>query len=99
MPEADAGGEILNLLRDFPPVPTSAWEAAIARDLKGADYDRKLVWHTEEGLNIRPYYRKEALAELGDQLLVRRKGRGWQIAQDAEPGPTAIRADRLHEAG
>jgi len=107
MPDADAGGEILSLLGDFPPVPTSAWEAAIAKDLKGADYEKKLVWRTEEGLAVRPYYRKEALAELGDQLrttpdhypFVRGTGRGWEIAQDAKPGPKAIRADLLHEQG
>src|ERR1039457_5886759 len=62
MPEANAGAEILNLSLDFPPVPTATWEAAIAKDLKGADYDTKLVWRTEEGLAIRPYYRQEALA-------------------------------------
>jgi len=107
MPDTDAGGEILSLGQDFPPVPTAAWEAAIAKDLKGADYEKKLVWRTEEGLAIRPYYRKEALAELGDQLrtapdhypFVRGTGRGWDIAQDAKPGPKAIRADLLHEAG
>ncbi len=49
------------LLRDFPPVTTAAWEAAIARDLKGADYEKKLIWHTEEGLAIKPYYRAEDL--------------------------------------
>jgi hypothetical protein len=64
MPDPDAGGEILSLLGDFPPVPTAAWEAAIAKDLKGADYEKKLVWRTEEGLAVRPYYRKEALAGL-----------------------------------
>jgi methylmalonyl-CoA mutase len=107
MPDADAGGEILSLAQDFPPVPTAAWEAAIGKDLKGADYEKKLVWRTEEGLAIRPYYRKEALAELGDQLrtapdhypFVRGTGRGWEIAQDGKPGPKAIRADLLHEAG
>ena len=26
-----------------------SWEAAIAKDLKGADYEKKLVWRTEEG--------------------------------------------------
>ncbi len=98
MPDTDAG-EILSLRQDFPPVPTSAWEAAIAKDLKGADYDKKLVWRTEEGLALRPYYRKEALEGLSDQLLARRTGRGWEIAQDAQPGPQAIRADLLHEAG
>lgn len=107
MPEEDAGGEILTLQPDFPPVPTTAWEAAIAKDLKGADYEKKLVWRTEEGLGIRPYYRKEALSGLDDQLrtapdhfpFVRGTGRGWQIAQGAKPGPKAIRADLLHEQG
>ena len=58
MPDVDAGAEILNLGSDFPPVPTAAWEAAIAKDLKGADYEKKLVWRTEEGLAVRPYYRR-----------------------------------------
>jgi methylmalonyl-CoA mutase len=107
MPDADTDFEILNLGRDFPPVATAAWEAAIARDLKGADYEKKLVWRTEEGLAIRPYYRQEALAELDAQLrtapghypFVRGAGRSWEIAQDAKPGPKAIRADLLHEDG
>jgi methylmalonyl-CoA mutase len=46
-----------NLLQEFPPVSTQSWEDAIAKDLKGADYARKLIWHTEEGLAVRPYYR------------------------------------------
>jgi len=107
MPEADAGIEILNLDRDFPPVATATWEAAIATDLKGADYEKKLVWRTEEGLAIRPYYRNQALAGLDGQLrtvpglypFVRGTGQSWEIAQDAKPGPDAIRADLLHEAG
>ena len=107
MTETDAGAEILNLRRDFPSVSTETWESAIAKDLKGADYQKKLVWHTEEGLAIRPYYRQEALAGLEDQLrttpgcypYVRGSGRGWEIAQNAKPGPKAVRADLLHEAG
>ena len=104
MPDPD---EILNLSREFPPVPTEAWEAAIAKDLKGADYDKKLVWQTEEGLAIRPYYRREALYGLENQLrtapdrypFVRGSVRNWEIAQDTRPGPKAIRADLLHESG
>ena len=33
----------------------------ITADLKGADYERKLVWKTGEGFNVRPYYRAENL--------------------------------------
>ena len=52
------------LFAEFPPVSTEAWEAAIAVDLKGADYERKLVWRTNEGFNVRPYYRAENLEGL-----------------------------------
>ena len=55
------------LLQEFPPVSTQAWEVAIARDLKGADYTRKLIWQSAEGLPVKPYYRAEDLAMLGRQ--------------------------------
>ena len=53
-----------HLLDEFPPVSTAEWEAAIARDLKGADYEKKLIWHTEDGLSVKPYYRAEDLKDL-----------------------------------
>jgi len=53
-----------NLLEEFPPVPTEKWEAKITVDLKGADYDKRLVWKTIEGFNVKPYYRSENLANL-----------------------------------
>lgn len=53
-----------NLLQEFPPVSTQAWEDAIARDLKGADYARNLISKTEEGLTVKPYYRAEDIAGL-----------------------------------
>ena len=52
------------LFAEFPPVPTEKWEEVIAVDLKGADYERKLVWRTPEGFNVRPYYRAENLEGL-----------------------------------
>ncbi|MDR3702739.1 MAG: methylmalonyl-CoA mutase family protein [Candidatus Sulfopaludibacter sp.] len=107
MRSTEESTEILSLGSEFPPVSTETWEAAIARDLKGADYEKKLVWRTEEGLAVRPYYRSEALQGLEDQVrtapdrypFVRGTGESWEIAQDAKPGPQAIRADLLHEAG
>ncbi len=47
------------LFTEFPPVSTSQWEEVIKKDLKGADYDKKLVCKTLEGFSIRPYYRAE----------------------------------------
>ena len=60
--DARTGTEILNLGQDFPPVATAAWEAVIRKDLKGADYEKKLVWRSDEGVMVRPYYRSENIA-------------------------------------
>ena len=49
------------LFSEFAPVSTEEWMAKITADLKGADYERKLVWKTGEGFNVRPYYRAENL--------------------------------------
>ncbi len=51
-----------HLLQEFPPVSTQSWEEVIQKDLKGADYARKLIWQTEEGLAVKPYYRAEDIA-------------------------------------
>ena len=53
-----------SLFQEFPPVSTEAWEDAIVKDLKGADYAKKLIWKTEEGLAVKPYYRAEDIAGL-----------------------------------
>ena len=49
------------LFEEFPAVSTEQWEAVIQKDLKGADYNKKLVWKTAEGFSVRPYYRAEDL--------------------------------------
>jgi methylmalonyl-CoA mutase len=53
-----------SLLSGFPPVETGTWEEAIAADLKGANYAEKLIWRSPEGIDVKPYYRAEDLAEL-----------------------------------
>lgn len=53
------------LLAEFPITSTAEWEAVIAKDLKGADYEKKLVWRTAEGMAVRPYYRAEDMAAIG----------------------------------
>jgi methylmalonyl-CoA mutase len=81
------------LLNEFPPVSTEQWEEKIEQDLKGADYERKLVWRTLEGFKVQPYYRSENLE--GKEYLQSLPGefpytRGtqnqndWEIRQDVE---------------
>lgn len=52
------------LFSEFPQVTTEQWEEVIIKDLKGADYQKKLIWRTDEGFNVRPYYRAEDLKDL-----------------------------------
>ena len=54
----------LNLLADFPAISTQAWKDKIIADLKGADFDKKLVWRTPEGFSVQPFYRREDLKGL-----------------------------------
>ena len=56
--------EKLNLLADFPAISTKEWKEKIVTDLKGADFDKKLVWRTPEGFNVQPFYRQEDLRGL-----------------------------------
>jgi len=74
-----------HLLEEFPPVSTAEWEAAIVRDLKGADYEKKLIWRTEEGLAVKPYYRAEDLQGLA--------------CADAAPGEFPYRRSTRTKAG
>ncbi len=78
------------LFSEFPPVSTSQWEEVITKDLKGADYEKKLVWKTQEGISVRPYYRAEDLKNIkhldtlpGEFPYVRgtKAGNNWLIRQ------------------
>jgi len=91
--------ENVKLFNDFPPVTTVAWEALIQKDLKGADYHKKLVWKTMEGFDVKPYYREEDLKNLeylnvfpGDFPFVRtgrKTENNWYVRQDIAVGNVA----------
>ena len=53
-----------NLFEEFPPVSTQQWMDKVTADLKGADFNRKLVWKTNEGIDVQPFYRAENLETL-----------------------------------
>jgi methylmalonyl-CoA mutase len=53
-----------NLFSEFPPVSTQQWMDKVTADLKGADYNKKLVWKTNEGFDVQPFYRAENMDEV-----------------------------------
>lgn len=84
----------VKLFDTFPPVSTAEWEARIIEDLKGADYQKKLIWKTNEGFEVKPYYRDEDIASNafindvpGSYPFVRGNqitSNDWEIRQDIE---------------
>lgn len=80
------------LFNEFPLVSVADWEAKIREDLKGADYEKKLIGKTLENIRIKPYYTAEDLIDLpytdvlpGKYPFIRGDKTGsnaWEIRQD-----------------
>lgn len=47
------------LFDEFQGVTPAEWKQKIQVDLKGADYNDTLLWKTEEGITVKPFYTKE----------------------------------------
>ena len=52
------------LFSDFTAPSAQEWRDKIEVDLKGADYQKKMVWRTNEGFSMEPFYRKEDVDKL-----------------------------------
>lgn len=52
------------LFDQFPPTSYQEWRAKVEADLKGADFNKKLVWRTNEGFDVQPVYRAEDIESL-----------------------------------
>jgi len=80
------------LFEAFPPISNEEWKEKIVKDLKGADFDKKLVWRTSEGFSVQPYYRQDDLKKLphmdilpGNFPYIRGNsvnGNNWLVRQD-----------------
>ena len=80
------------LFSEFAPNTTQEWKDKVIADLKGADFDKKLVWRTNEGFNVQPMYRLEDMKDLknlecfpGEYPFVRgnkKNNNEWLVRQD-----------------
>ncbi|MBO4802783.1 MAG: methylmalonyl-CoA mutase small subunit [Bacteroidaceae bacterium] len=52
------------LFADFTAPSRQEWRDKIEVDLKGADYEKKMVWRTNEGFSMQPFYLKEDVDQL-----------------------------------
>jgi methylmalonyl-CoA mutase len=82
------------LFDQFPPVTTKEWMDKILKDLKGEDFNKKLVWKTDAGFNVKPFYRDEDIENLmyintlpGEFPYLRGskiRNNNWYVRQDIE---------------
>ncbi len=81
------------LFTDFPPVTTEEWMERVKVDLKGRDFERRLVWKTNEGFNVNPFYRSEDIQDFewtdnlpGEFPYVRgtKTDNDWYVRQDID---------------
>lgn len=79
------------LFDQFPAVSTAEWKAKVEVDLKGADFQKKLVWRTNEGFDVQPMYRAEDIADLkttnsvpGEYPFIRgtKNDNNWKVCQE-----------------
>ncbi|MFO7370391.1 MAG: methylmalonyl-CoA mutase family protein [Bacteroidales bacterium] len=93
------------LFSGFLPVSVAEWENRIITDLKGADYEKKLIRKTLENIRIKPYYTAEDLKGLEylDQLpgefpYLRGKKTGsnqWEVRQDIQVHDADAAAEKV----
>lgn len=94
-------------ITDFPPISTEKWMEQINADLKGADFERKLVWRTQEGFDVRPFYRQEDLEKVshlgalpGEFPFVRgnnKENNDWFIRQDVKVTTPKEANEKAHD--
>ena len=77
----------------FSPVSPEEWRAKAEVDLKGADFEKKMVWRTDEGFNVQPLYRGVDIKNFktidslpGEYPYVRgtRTNNDWQARQEID---------------
>ena len=68
------------LFDEFDPVSAKQWKQKIQMDLKGADYNDKLVWQSPERINVKPFYHKDEFENSPPPIPGHPTQ--WSIAQD-----------------
>jgi methylmalonyl-CoA mutase len=95
----------LALAAEFEPASREAWLALVGKVLKGADFDKRLVSRTRDGLPIQPLYTRADAVQgaAAGGVAVGRSGwypGGWDVRQrHAEPDPEAANQAILEDLG
>src|SRR5699024_8764322 len=67
-----------NLFKEFHAVSAKQWVQQIQVDLKGADYNDTLLWQSEEGIDVKPFYHEDTTP---NKFNIPGQPDTWRIAQ------------------
>ena len=84
----------LPLAAEFPPTSEADWRKLVDAALKGAEFDKRLVSQTYDGLRVQPLYPRAANVA----AIAGRPAAPWQVVQRVDhPDPKAANAEALNE--
>ena len=69
----------VKLFNDFSEVSSKQWKQKIQVDLKGADYNDTLIWQTNDGIHVKPFYHSDEFDSLPKPSNT--KATDWKICQ------------------
>jgi len=67
------------LFEEFSDVSSKEWKQKIQADLKGADYNDTLIWKSNEGIDVKPFYHADEFSSLPN--VSSSKATQWNICE------------------
>ncbi|GGG58088.1 methylmalonyl-CoA mutase subunit beta [Bizionia arctica] len=67
------------LFEEFSEVSSKEWKQKIQADLKGADYNETLIWKTNEGIDVKPFYHADEFSSMPN--VSSSEATQWQICE------------------
>lgn len=67
------------LFNEFSPITSKQWKQKIQFDLQGADYNKTLIWNTNEDISVKPFYHADDFNELPN--ISQTKATKWRVCQ------------------
>src|SRR6187455_1895985 len=86
--------DTFKLASEFPSSDEARWRKLVEAALKGAEFDKRLVKHTHDGLRIEPLYARAK----GANPVAGRPAQPWQVmARVDHPDPAAANSQALED--
>ena len=84
------------LFNEFEPVSAKEWKQKIQVDLKGADYNETLLWKTNEGITVKPFYHNDEYVSLTTETNVKKFSICQSVFVDNEKTANKLVIDALN---